>query len=140
MREERGKADQGFRSMRALVLAGLVASVSFASLAGCNGTVRLESFTPGANGTFTYSARTNTVMTENADGAAEWIRRDWLAQTLEAQGMCRGGYVVYQRRLDIPPQDLALAGIPGTVNPVVAPIAPAYFGNGGDVVYSGSCL
>jgi hypothetical protein len=142
MREEKGKADQGFRPMRALVVASLVSSVSLASLGGCidNDKVRVQSFSAGPNGGFTYSAQTNTVMTANSDGAAEQIRRDWLAQTLEGQGMCRGGYAIYQRHLVVPPQETALAGTPGSVNPAVAPTAPVYFGNGGDVVYSGSCL
>ncbi len=126
--------------MRALVLAGFAASVSLASLAGCNDTLRQQSFSADPGGTFTYRAGTNTVMTANADGAAERIRRDWLAETLRAQGMCRAGYVVYQRRLDVPPQNLALAGTTGSVNPIVAPNPPVYFGNGGDVVYTGSCL
>jgi hypothetical protein len=130
------------RPMRVLSFACLVSSLSLATLAGCidNDQVRVQSFSAGANGSFTYSAGTNTVMTPNADGAAERIRRVWLAQTLEAQGTCRGGYVVYQRRLVVPPQSTALAGTPGSVVPAVAPSAPAYFGNGGDVVYSGSCL
>jgi hypothetical protein len=128
--------------MRAPALACLVSLVSFASLTGCidNDKARAQSFAVGGNGSFTYGVATNTVMTPNGDGAAEQIRRVWLAQTLEAQGVCRGGYVVYQRRLVIPPQATALAGTPGSVNPAVAPSAPAYFGNGGDVVYSGSCL
>jgi hypothetical protein len=128
--------------MRVPALASLVSFVSLAALTGCidNDRVRVQNFSSGANGTFTYSAGTNTVMTPNDDGAAERIRRVWLAQTLEAQGVCRGGYVVYQRRLVVPPQAVALAGTPGSVVPPIAPIAPAYFGNGGDVVYSGSCL
>jgi hypothetical protein len=128
--------------MRVPALACLVSFVSLASLGGCidNDQVRVQSFSAGANGSFTYSAGTNTVMTPNSDGAAERIRRVWLAQTLGTQGMCRGGYVVYQRSLVIPPQSTALAGTPGSVVPAVAPTAPAYFGNGGDVVYTGSCL
>jgi hypothetical protein len=128
--------------MRVPTLACLVSFVSIASLGGCidNDEVRVQSFSAGANGSFTYSTHTNTVMTPNDDGAAERIRRVWLAQSLEAQGVCRGGYVVYQRRLVVPPQAAALAGTPGSVVPAVAPSAPAYFGNGGDVVYSGSCL
>ena len=128
--------------MRALVFAGLAASVSLASLSGCidNDRMRVQSFAAGQNGAFTYSAGTNTVMTENDDGAAEAIRRDWLAQTLEARGMCNGGYVVYQRRLEIPPSQLALAAPEGAANPPAAPAVDVFFGNGGDVVYSGSCL
>ena len=128
--------------MRAPAFACLVSFVLLASLTGCidNDKVRVQSFATGGNGSFTYSAGTNTVMTPNDDGAAEQIRSVWLAETLEAQGLCRGGYAVYQRRLVVPPQATALAGTPGSINPAVAPIAPAYFGNGGDVVYSGSCL
>jgi hypothetical protein len=118
--------------MRALALACLVSSLSLTTLSGCidNDHVRVQSFTPGANGSFVYSAHTDTVMTANDDGAAEQIRRDWLAQTLEAQGVCRGGYVVYQRNLLIPPQRAAFSEPPDDLA----------FGNGGDVVYSGSCL
>ncbi len=128
--------------MRVPAFACLVSFASLASLGGCidNDKVRVQSFSAGANGSFTYSAGTNTVITPNDDGAAERIRRVWLAQTLEAEGVCRGGYVVYQRRLVVPPQGTALAGNPGSINPAVAPTAPAYFGNGGDVVYTGSCL
>lgn len=128
--------------MRLHSFACLVSLVSLVSLGGCidNDQVRVQSFSAGANGSFTYSAGTNTVMTPNADGAAERIRRVWLAQTLGAQGICRGGYAVYQRRLVVPPQSTALAGTPGSVEPAVAPTAPTYFRNGGDVVYTGSCL
>ena len=74
--------------MRALVL------VCLAALAGCNDLVRVESFTADTPATFTYDAWTNTVMTANDDGAAEQIRRDWLAEALTAHGMCAAGYVV----------------------------------------------
>jgi hypothetical protein len=128
--------------MRAFAFACFVSFISLAAVGGCvdQSAVRTQSFSAGPNGSFTYSARTNTVMTENDDGAAEQIRRDWLAQTLMAQGVCRAGYVLYQRRLVVPPQSTALSGIPGSVNPIVAPTPPTFFGNGGDVVYSGSCL
>jgi hypothetical protein len=118
--------------MRAPALACLVLSLSLATLCGCidSDRARVQSFTPGPNGSFTYSARTNTVMTANDDGAAEQIRRDWLAETLEAQGLCRGGYVVYQRNLLVPPQRPAFSEPPNDLA----------FGNGGDVVYGGSCL
>jgi hypothetical protein len=128
--------------MRALVFACLVSSVSIGSLGGCvgNDRVRVQSFAAGANGSFIYAAHTNTVMTENDDGAAEQIRRDWLAETLEAQGMCGGGYVVYQRRLVIPPQRPAFIGAENSAVSAAASDANLAFGNGGDVVYSGSCL
>ena len=118
--------------MRASALGFLVLALSLAALAGCsiNDRVRLQSFTPGPDGSFVYSAHTNTVMTENDDGAAEQIRRDWLAQTLEAEGRCRSGYVIYRRTLVVPPQRVAYIGPPDELT----------FGNGGDVVYSGACL
>ncbi len=124
--------------MRASVFACLVSAVSLAALGGCidNDRVRVQSLSAGPNGTFTYSARTNTVMTENNDGAAEQIRRDWLAETLEARGMCNGGYVVYRRQLEIPPQSAALTAPSSPANPDPT----SFFGNGGDVVYTGSCL
>lgn len=128
--------------MRALAFAGLVCCTALAALAGCadNASMRVQNFAAGPNGSFTYSARTNTVMTENDDGAAEQIRRDWLAQTLAARGMCRAGYVVYQRQLAIPPQRLALPATPGMISSGISPAPPTYFGNGGNVVYAGSCL
>jgi hypothetical protein len=103
--------------MRALVLASIV------SLAGCiidNDRVRVDSFTADPAGTFTYVAQTNTVMTANGDGEAEQIRRDWLAQTLTANGLCSAGYVVETRRL------VAAADMPA--------------GNAHDIVYVGHCL
>jgi hypothetical protein len=118
--------------MRPFALASLMSFLTAAALCGCidNDRVRVQSFTPGPNGSFIYSAATNTVMTENDDGNAELIRRDWLAETLEANGLCRGGYVVYQRNLVIPPQRPAFTTPPNDLA----------FGNGGDVVYNGSCL
>jgi hypothetical protein len=103
--------------MRALVLACLVA------LGGCiidNDRVRVEAFTADTPRTFTWGAATNTVMTANDDGAAEEIRRDWLAQALVAHAMCEAGYVVETR---------------GYVQPSDGP-----FANGGDIVYMGRCL
>jgi hypothetical protein len=92
-------------------------------LAGCiidNDQIRVDEFTSETPGTFTYSAHTNTVMTENDDGAAEQIRRDWLADALAAHGMCGDGYVIETRRF---------------AQPWEGP-----FGNGGDIVYTGHCL
>ena len=103
--------------MRALVLAGLVL------LSGCiidNDPLRVESFTADTPASFTYIAQTNTVMTENDDGEAERIRRDWLAQALDAHAMCGAGYVIETRRFAQPWEGL--------------------FGNGGDVIYTGRCL
>ena len=113
---EKERAKGSLVCARALVL--VVAAVS---LFGCGGNdVRLVDLAPGTAGTFTFSARTNTVMTENADGAAERIRRDWLAEALTLDGVCSAGYVVDSRRL-VQPQD-------------------APFANGGDIVYPGRCL
>ena len=103
--------------MRALALACLVA------FGGCiidNDPVRVENFTAETPATFTYGAQTNTVMTANDDGAAERIRRDWLAEVLNANAMCSAGYVIETRRF-VQPWD-------------------GLFGNGGDVVYTGRCL
>ena len=102
--------------MRAFVLACLV------SLAGCieNERVRVERFIADTPATFTYGAQTNTVMTANDDGAAERIRRDWLAEVLTAHAICGAGYVVETRRF---------------VQPSDGP-----FGNNGDVIYTGRCL
>ncbi|MGH7047644.1 MAG: hypothetical protein ACREE2_14780 [Stellaceae bacterium] len=124
--------------MRALVLACLAATVSLVALGGCADPegARVESFAPGPSGHFVYRVQTNTVMTENDDGAAERIRRDWLAETLAAHGLCSGGYLIYDRDLEIPPQRLALSAAPGPASPGTA----VFFGNGGDVVYSGRCL
>jgi hypothetical protein len=94
-----------------------------AALAGCiidNDPLRVESFSADTQTTFTYEAWTNTVMTANDDGAAEQIRRDWLAEALVAHQMCELGYVVETRRF---------------VQPWDGP-----FGNGGDIVYTGRCL
>lgn len=100
--------------MRALLL------VCFISLAGCSDNVRVESFSADSPGTFTWGAQTNTVMTANDDGAAERLRRDWLAEALSAHAMCEAGYVVETRRF---------------VQPSDGP-----FANGGDIVYTGRCL
>jgi hypothetical protein len=102
--------------MRALVL------LSIALLAGCAGftdRTRVDSLTPAPGGKFTYAAQTNTVMTENDDGAAERIRREWMAEALIAAHRCANGYQVESRRFVQP------AGV---------------FANGGDIVYTGRCL
>jgi hypothetical protein len=101
----------------ALALVVVLAALPFG---GCAGNVRVASLTPRPGGTFLFSARTNTVMTENADGAAEQIRRNWLADALLVSGTCRVGYVVDSRRFMQPPRGI--------------------FGNGGDIVYAGHCL
>lgn len=103
--------------MRVLVLACLVL------LAGCTGftdRTRVDHFTAKAHGHFAYSVATNTVMTANEDGAAERIRRDWLAASLHAHRLCAKGYVLDSRRLVVP--------------------ATGPYGNGGKIVYAGHCL
>jgi hypothetical protein len=104
--------------MRALALLCLI------PLAGCVGTDRHEGFTATSPSAFLYSARTSTVMTENDDGAAERIRRGWLAAALKTNGMCEGGYVVDTRRF--------VPGPPTESGP--------QFSNGGDILYSGRCV
>lgn len=103
--------------MRALLLACLVC------LAGCAGftdRTRDDSITLLPNGNFVYSVHTNTIMTENDDGTAERIRREWLAGALGFNHLCPQGYLVDSR---------------GYVVDAVGP-----FGNGGDIVYKGHCL
>ncbi len=100
--------------MRALALFCLL------SLAGCVGSARIEGFAASGPVAFLYSARTNTVMTENDDGTAERMRRDWIADALQAHAMCPNGYVVDTRRY--------------------VPDADGLFGNGGEILYSGRCL
>lgn len=100
----------------------VLALVCLVLLCGCiidNDPVRVVSFAADPAGTFVFTAQTNTVMTENEDGEAEQIRRDWLADELNARGMCSAGYFVEIRRLE----------------PPVAPSSNAH-----DVVYSGRCL
>ena len=89
-------------------------------LAGCVGSVRQEGFTARGPDSFLYSAHTDAVMTENDDGTAERLRRDWIADALQAHAMCAAGYVVDTRRF--------------------VPDAEGPFGNGGDILYSGRCL
>ena len=100
--------------MRALVL------LCFVSLAGCVGSVHEEGFAPRGPAAFLYSAHTNTVMTANDDGAAERLRRDWIADALAVHGMCPAGYVIDMRSY-----------VPDAYGP---------FGNGGDILYKGRCL
>jgi len=103
--------------MRALALLCLI------PLIGCVGTDRHEGFTATGPNSFLYSARTSTVMTENDDGVAERLRREWLAEALKAHAMCGGGFVVDTRRF-----------VP---NPPTS--AGPQFSNGGDIVYAGRC-
>jgi hypothetical protein len=103
-------------TVRMLAFASLVLLVLFG---GCNDRLRVVSFEADPAGSFVFTAQTNTVMTENDDGEAEQIRRDWLADELNARGMCSAGYFVEIRRLE-------------------PPDAPS--SNAHDVVYSGRCL
>jgi hypothetical protein len=100
--------------MRALLLAFL------ACLVGCAAPVPAVNFAAEPGGHFTFSAATSTVMTENDDGAAEEIRRDWLADALTAHGYCGAGYLLDTRQF--------------------AQAHDGLFGNGGDIVYTGRCL
>jgi hypothetical protein len=94
------------------------------SLAACVGTDRREGFVATGPSSFIYSARTSTAMTENDDGVAERIRRDWLAEALQTNAMCADGFIIDQRRFAPgPPTD-----------------AGPQFGNGGDIVYTGRCV
>jgi hypothetical protein len=90
-------------------------------LIGCDlAPARQEGFAVSGPGAFLYSAHTNTVMTENDDGTAERLRRDWMADAVRSHAMCPNGYVIDTRRF--------------------APDAIGPFGNGGDIVYAGRCL
>jgi hypothetical protein len=100
--------------MRALVLICLV------SLTGCVGSAREEGFAATGPAAFLYTAHTNTVMTPNDDGVAERLRRDWIADAVEAHGMCAEGYVIDTRRF--------------------VPDAEGPFANGGNILYAGRCL
>ena len=100
--------------MRALLL------ICLFSLVGCVGSARNEGFTATAADSFLYSAHTNAVITENDDGVAERLRRDWIADALEAHAMCPLGYVVDTRHF--------------------VPDADGPFANGGDILYAGRCL
>jgi hypothetical protein len=90
------------------------------ALVGCVGSTREEGFTATGPKSFLYSAHTNTVMTENDDGAAERLRRGWIADALGAHSMCPAGYVIDTRHF-----------VPDSNGP---------FGNGGDILYAGRCL
>src|ERR1700730_17012503 len=100
--------------MRVLALCCVV------SLIGCTGSVHQEGFSATAPDAFLYSAHTNTVMTENHDGVAERMRREWIAIALAEHATWRRGDGMNPR---------------GLVLDVVGP-----FGNGGDILYAGRCL
>jgi hypothetical protein len=137
MRQEGGNAQPKVLPPMRASTASLFALLMIA-LCGCNDPVRVQSFVPGPGATFTYTVRTNTVITPNEDGAAEEIRRTWLAQTLGTAGMCNGGYVIYRRELVVPPERPAFGPTPA--NQLSNPNPDLAFGNSGDVVYTGSCL
>src|SRR5262245_48499704 len=90
------------------------------SLVGCVGSVRDEGFSTTGPAAFLYSAHTNTVMTANDDGVAERMRRDWIAEAVQAHQMCPVGYVIDTRRF-----------VPDAIGP---------FANGGEILYAGRCL
>lgn len=90
------------------------------SLAGCVESARVEGYAAKSPAAFLYSAHTNAVMTENDDGAAERLRRDWIADAVQAHGMCALGYVIDTRHF--------------------VPDAEGPFGNGGNILYAGRCL
>src|SRR5262249_28858244 len=76
----------------------VLALLCLLSLTACLGSVRQEGFAATGPAAFLYSAHTNTVMTENDDGAAERLRRDWMADALGAHAMCGAGDGVQDRR------------------------------------------
>jgi hypothetical protein len=137
--QETGMPTRVFHRMRARMGAPAMLVFSAATLCACidHDPVRVQSFLPGPGSSFTYSVRTNTMLSANDDGGAEAIRRRWLAQTLGAQGMCNRGYVIYQRQLVVPPERSALVAQPFTP---ANPDSAADFGNTGYVVYTGACL
>jgi hypothetical protein len=101
----------------------LLGLASLVLLCGCiinNDPVRVDSLAADPDGTFVFTAQTNTVMTPNDDGEAEQLRRGWLAEQLGARGMCNAGYVVETRQL---------------VEPADEPASNAH-----NVVYTGRCL
>lgn len=125
--------------MRTSAVVALIMPLSLAAVAGCidNDRMRVQRLIPGPDGSFNYSVQTNTVITPNDDGAAEVIRRQWLADNLTEAGLCTGGYAIYRRELVVPPQRPALT--PTQFRPS-DPDSAAFFGNTGYVVYSGACL
>lgn len=106
------------------VLVACLALAGAATLAGCSmffDDARLDELIPGEGGNFAYSVMTNTVMTANSDGAAERLRRDWLAESLHASAMCPQGYVIDGRRYEVAPNGL-------------------FGADGGAIIYQGHCL
>ena len=105
--------------MRAPVLLCLV-SLAVASLGGCVWSARVEGFSASGPTSFLYTAHTNTVMTPNDDGSAERLRRDWIADAVQAHNMCPDGYIIDRRHF--------------------VPDAEGPFANGGNILYAGRCL
>lgn len=101
--------------MRALLL--LCPLVLAAAVSGCAQQARVEGFAATGPGAFLYEARTNTVMTANDDGAAERIRRSWIADAVMVNALCMRGYVIDTRSY-----------------------VPDPVGNGGAIRYAGRCL
>ena len=101
--------------MRALLL--LCPVVLAGALAGCAEQARVEGFTATGPRAFLYEASTNTVMTPNDDGAAERLRRYWIADAVMVNALCMQGYVIDTRSY-----------------------VPDPVGNGGAIRYAGRCL
>src|SRR5436190_23960576 len=117
---ERGMGNRGASNLRRSGPMRLFVPCCLFSLAGCVGSARIEGFAANGPVAFLYSAQTNTVMTANDDGTAERLRRDWIADALQAHAMCPVGYVVDRRHY--------------------VPDANGPFGNGGEILYAGRCL
>src|SRR5437868_2150710 len=100
----------------------MLAFASLVLLGGCNDQLRVVSFEADPAGTFVFTAQTNTVMTENDDGEAEQIRRDWLADELNASGICGAGYFVGTRRLGEAPDGITTTS--PACNSTVVPCSP----------------
>ena len=105
--------------MRALLLLYpmVCVVVGAGALAGCAQQARVEGFTATGPRSFLYEANTNTVMPPNDDGAAERLRRSWIADAVMVNALCMQGYVIDTRSY------------------LAAPV-----GNGGAIRYSGRCL
>src|SRR5947209_7507602 len=68
----------------------MLAFASLVLLLACNDHVRVVNFEADPAGTFVFTAQTNTVMTENDDGEAEQIRRDWRAGVAQIGALATG--------------------------------------------------
>ena len=105
--------------MRALLLLYpmVCVVVGAGALAGCAQQARVEGFTATGPRSFLYEANTNTVMPPNDDGAAERLRRSWIADAVMVNALCMQGYVIDTRSY-----------------------LPDPIGNGGAIRYAGRCL